>query len=195
VKTTSKVELTSSFDYTERTALNSHHMDVRIENRKITTELAQVATLNYGQMQRWHDFVPLHYSIEMAKELFIEKITSFFAEFRDAEMEEDETNDWPELIAFKNVGWPDLSQLAKEHTSILSDLIVYHQYDILHLIIERPASKHHYFYSLNAVDEVLFENEMIKLKGICFQSDYVEHTYNKELPRKYALLKKKTNNT
>jgi hypothetical protein len=170
-------------------------MDVLIENRKILTELAQVSTMNYGQMQRWQDFVPLHYSIEMAKELFTKKITSFFAEFRDAEIEEDDPDDWPELIAFKNAGWPDLSELTKEHPAILSDLIIYHQYDILHLIIERPATRHNYFYSLNSVDEVLFENEMIKLKGICFQSDYVEHTYNHELPRKYALLKTKTNKT
>jgi hypothetical protein len=166
-------------------------MDVLIENRKVITELAQVATMNYGQLQRWQDFVPLHYSIEMPKELFIEKITSFFAEFREAEIEEDDTDDWPELIAFKNAGWPDLSHLAKEHTAILSGLIIYHQYDILHLMIERPASSHTFYFSLNSVDEVLYENEMIKLKGICFKSDYVEHTYNHELPRKYALLKNK----
>lgn len=81
-------------------------------------------------------------AFEMPKELFIKKIASFFAEFRDAEIEEDGTDDWPELIAFKNAVWPDLSHLAKEHTAILSDLIIYHQYDILHIIIERLAPSH-----------------------------------------------------
>ena len=79
-------------------------MNILIENRRIIPEIAQVPTMNYGQMQRWHDFVPLHYSIEIDKELFIEKITNFFAEFRDAEIKEDDSDGFPELLAYKNVG-------------------------------------------------------------------------------------------
>jgi len=52
-----------------------------------------------------------------------------------------------------------------------------------------------YYYSVNSMDEVLFEKDMLRLKGICFQSDYIEHTYNHELPKQHALLKTKTNNT
>jgi hypothetical protein len=166
-------------------------MDVCIENKKVLTELAQVATMNYGQMQRWQDFVALNYSIEIDKDVFIEKIADFFAEFRDAEKEEDDTDGFPELEAYKSVGWPDLNALTKDYTAILRDLIIYHQYEILHLIIENPTKRHNFYYSVNSIDDVLFENEKITLKGICFQSDYIEHTYNHDLPRTYALLKNK----
>jgi hypothetical protein len=165
-------------------------MNILIENKKILSELAQVASMNYGQMQRWQDFESLNYTLELAEELFIEKITHYFAQFREAEMKENDPFDFPELVAFKRIGWPDLNKLASEHRAILSDLIRYNQHEILQLIIEHPVNKHNYYYAINSVDKVLFEDNMIKLKGICFQSDYVEHSYNHELPRKYALLKK-----
>jgi len=150
----------------------NEHMNVLIENRKIIPELAQVPEMNYGQMQRWQDFVQLHYSIELTTKLFIEKMDDFFSEFRDAEIEDDDTDDFPELTAFKKAGWPDLNQLAKDHQAILKDLIIYNQYEVLHLILKRPVTNHNYYYSVNSVDEVIFENDMIKLIGICFQSDY-----------------------
>lgn len=164
-------------------------MQILIKNIKNKAELLQVPTMNYGQMQRWQDFEPLHYIIEITKEQFIEKTASFFAEFRDCEIEEDDTDDFPKLIAFKNAGWPDLNELTKKHTTVLEGLIIYNQYEILHLIVEHPETNNCYYYSANSIDEVSFEGEMIKIKGICFQSDYIEHTYNHELPRKYALLK------
>jgi len=53
-------------------------MDILIENRKIISDLAKVPTMNYGQMQRWEGFVPLHYSIELKTEKFLENIADFF---------------------------------------------------------------------------------------------------------------------
>lgn len=165
-------------------------MEVFIENKRIETPLLQVPTMNYGQMQRWEDFVQLDYVIEIKKELFLEKINDFFVEFRASEIEEDDTEEFPELIAFKNVGWADLSELVKNHTIVLKGLLLFNQYEILHRIIQRPKKSNDYYYSANSVVEILFEDEIVKIKGICFQSDYVQHTYNYELPRTYALLKK-----
>lgn len=170
-------------------------MDVLIENRRIIPEFAQVPVMNYGQMQRWGDFVRLHYSIELPTEIFIEKIENYFSEFREAEIAEDDPDDFPELKAYKDAGWPDLKKLVKDHNAILKELIFYHQYEILHLILKRSVTKQNYCYSVNSVDEVIIENERIKLIGICFQSDYVEHTYNHELSRKNALLKTIVNRT
>lgn len=170
-------------------------MDILIGNRKILSDLAKVPTMNYGQMQRWKDFIPLDYSIELKTKKFLENIDDFFSEFRSAEIEEDDTSEIPELITFKNAGWPKLSKLAKDHQSLLKDLIIYTQYEILHIILNGPVTKYNYYYSVNSIDEVLFEKDMLRLKGICFKSDYIEHTYNHELPKQHALLKTNIDNT
>jgi len=165
-------------------------MEVFVENKRIETSLLQVPTMNYGQMQRWEDFVPLQYIIEIKEELFLQKINDFFVEFRASEIEDDDTEEFPELIAFKNVGWADLSELINNHTTVLKGLLIFNQYEILHRIIQLPQKRNNYYYSANSVVEVLFEDKIVKIKGVCFQSDYVGHTYNYELPRTYALLKK-----
>ncbi|AFL82010.1 hypothetical protein Aeqsu_2554 [Aequorivita sublithincola DSM 14238] len=94
---------------------NSHHpMKVLVENIEILPQIVQVPVMNFGQMQRWQDFVELNYSIELTTELFIEKISTFFAEFRDAEIKDDDPFDFPELISFKDVEWSDLNVLIKK---------------------------------------------------------------------------------
>jgi len=144
-------------------------MNITVDNKEINTELLQVPTMNYGQMQRWEGFAVLRYSIEIEKELFLKKISAFFAEFRSAEIEEDDTFDFPELIAFKNAGWPELNELVQENHTLLKDLIVYHQYEILHLIIKHPENNNDYYYSANSIDAVLFKQDKIQLNGICFK--------------------------
>lgn len=144
-------------------------MNIFIDNKQILTELASVPEMNYGQMQRWKDAIPLNYSIEMTLELFIKSISAFFSEFREAEIEENDTYGFPELIAFKNAGWPNLDQLVKEHIDLLKVLIIYHEYEILHCITQTASIVHNYFYSINSVEEVVIENKTITLKGICFK--------------------------
>lgn len=87
-------------------------------------------------MQRWQGFVVLNYVIKVSKELFIEKTTAFFSKSRDSEIKEEDPDDFLELIAFKKSGWPNLDELVKKHPTVLEGLIIYHQYEILHLIIE-----------------------------------------------------------
>ena len=168
-------------------------MKVLIQNKAIKSGLLQVPNMNYGQMQRWQEFVPLQYEIEMSLKLFTQAIAKYFATFRKNEIAESDAFDFPELKAFKNANWPTLKELVKENKEIFEDLIIYCEYDIMHLIVEHPVPSSNYYYSANSVDEVQIDCNVIKLKGTCFQSDYIEHSYNHELSRKYALLKTQAN--
>ena len=164
-------------------------MKVWVENKPVNPELLQVPTMNFGQMQRWTDFVELHYSLQIEKTVFVSKTSAYFEDFRQSEMEEDDTEGYPELKAFKQANWPTLEAMVSEYTGVLAGLIRFNDYDILHLIIPYTKTRYNYYYSANSINEVIIEGEHIIIKGICFQSDYVEHTYNHPLPRNYALLK------
>lgn len=164
-------------------------MKANIQLKKINAGLLQVANMNYGQMQRWKDFVPLTFEVEIELGKFCNAIAEYFSEFRKMEIEEDDTEGFPELVAYKKAGWLELHILAYKHPRVLEGIITYEQYDIMHHIVERPIPESNYYYSVNSLKEVYIKNKSITLKGICFKSDYIEHTFNHELPREYALLK------
>jgi hypothetical protein len=144
--------------------------------------------MNYGQMQRWEDFVPLTYSIAVPITSFSSKIECFFEEFRQTEIKENDVEDFAELVEFKNAGWQSLKHLTDNNPDLLARLVRYNDYDILHLLLD-SSQKRDYYYSVNSIEEVKFSNSKILISGTCFKSDYVEHTYNHKQTRKYALLK------
>lgn len=164
-------------------------MKARVNEKEVEFQLLQIANMNYGQMQRWSDFVPLEYELEIDRSIFISQINEYFTEFRRDEIEEDETEDFPELAAYKEIGRPDLDKLLSDHPDILEGVLKFNDYDIIHRVVVHPTPKSDYYYSINSLDSVHVRGELVILKGVCFQSDYVEHTYNYELPRKHALLK------
>ncbi len=45
-------------------------MKITIQNQEIVKELAKIPVMNYGQMQRWEDFVPLTYTATLTIESF-----------------------------------------------------------------------------------------------------------------------------
>lgn len=144
-------------------------MRILINNNIINPTLVQVPGMNYGQIKRWKDSSPDHYSIELAYEIFLNRITDFFAEFRNDEIEDNDTSDFPELAAYKNAGWPKLNQLTKNHQDLFKDLIIYNQYEILQLILNYPLPRHTPYYSVNSLDEVLLESDTVTLCGTCFK--------------------------
>ena len=143
-------------------------MKILLENREIATDLFQVPEMNYGQMQRWKDHSPLQYSIEIETTLFLERFEAVFSEFRENELEEEDDCNLPELIHYRKAGRPHLKELFYENTSLLKDLLIYHQYEILHLIIRNPIVGS-LFYSINSIDDFEFKSKTIVFSGICFK--------------------------
>lgn len=164
-------------------------MKARVNEKEVEFHLLQIANMNYGQMGRWSDFVPLEYELEIDKAIFLSQINEYFTKFRSDEIEDDDTEDCPELAAYKEIGHPGLDKLLSDHPEILEGVLKFNDYDIIHRVVALPIPESDYYYSINSLDSVYIRGEQIVLKGVCFQSDYVEHTYNYELPRKFALLK------
>ena len=145
-------------------------MKITLLNKKLETPVFAVPEFNYGQMQRWEGVERLRYSIEVETALFIEKFSEEFASFRENEIQENDYYNLEELEAYKEAGWPTLKELFKSNIPLLKELILYHQYEILHLLIQN-ASIGKLFYSINSIDTVVFKNSKIELKGICFEID------------------------
>ncbi len=164
-------------------------MEAIIDNKEVEPSLLQVANMNYGQKQRWQDFVPLKYELKIDIDTFTNRIDEYFTLFRRDEIEDDDVEDFPELAAYKEIGRPDLAALILDHPLVLEDLLKFNDYDIIHRVVVHPKPVSNYYYSINSLDSVNVKGKVIILKGICFQSDYIEHTYSHELSRKYALLK------
>ena len=145
-------------------------MKIVLKNKKTDTSLFIVPEFNYGQMQRWEGEERLKYSLEIDIHIFMEKFSKQFLEFRENEILEDDCFDLEVLIAYKNAGRPTLKQLFSSNLSLLANLIIYHQYEILHAIIGTSLVGK-LFYSINSIDKVEFTENKIYVEGICFKVD------------------------
>jgi hypothetical protein len=145
-------------------------MNITLTNKKTDTSLFKVPEFNYGQMQRWIDVERLKYTLEITIDSFNEKFSKQFSEFRENEISEDDCYDLEALITYKNAGRPTLQYLFNSNLPLLSILIIYNQYEILHAIIDN-SKVGNLFYSINSVDKVAFTDNKIYLEGICFEVD------------------------
>lgn len=145
-------------------------MNITLTNKKTDTSLFKVPEFNYGQMQRWEGEERLKYSLEISKDTFIEKFSNKFSFFRKDEILEDDCFDLEALIAYRNAGRPTLQNLLNSNVPLLAKLIGYHQYDILHAVIEE-SSVGNLFYSINSIDKVTIKEHTIFMEGICFKID------------------------
>lgn len=144
-------------------------MQIEIQNKPISIELMQVPEFNFGQFQRWKNHEQIKYQLEIEISSFFNSIESFFNEFRMAEIEDDDTMDLAELVAYKNINRPTLDELLEKHQTVLCDLILYNSYDILHLLFNEQLTKEiKYFYSVNSIDAIRFTNSNVLISGICF---------------------------
>ncbi len=143
-------------------------MLIRLKDKILENSLFTVPEFNFGQLQRWKGKERLSYSLELESSVFISKIEKMFASFRENEILENDTFDLEELIAYEKAGRPTLLELFDKDIALLKILIIYHSYDILHLIIEQQTVGK-LFYSINSLDEVLLIDNKIVLKGICFE--------------------------
>jgi hypothetical protein len=144
-------------------------MKIKIQNKPKSIELMQVPDLNFGQFQRWENHEPITYQLEIEISSFITSIETYFNEFRAAEIEDDDVMDLDELIAYKNLGFPTLTEMLTNHKEILSDVLIFNAYDILHLIFTKKLSvKEKYFYSVNSIDTIHFSKSNALLTGVCF---------------------------
>ena len=146
-------------------------MKIALKNKKTATLVFTVPEFNFGQFQRWKNVERLTYVLKIHIKEFIEKFSDFFSEFRKDEISEDDCLDLEELIAYKNAGRPTLLNLLNSNLPLLADLIIYHQYELLHSIIDASSSVGNLFYSINSIDKVAFMENKIFLEGICFEID------------------------
>ncbi len=146
-------------------------MKIVLKNKKTDTSLFTVPEFNFGQFQRWKNVERLTYVLEIKIKEFIENFSEYFFEFRKAEILEDDCYDLEELIAYKNAGRPTLENLLNSNLPLLIDLMIYHQYELLHSIIDSSSTVDTFFYSINSIDKVEFTEDKIYLEGICFRVD------------------------
>jgi len=145
-------------------------MKIALKNKKTDTLVFSVPEFKFGQLQRWKNFERSTYVLEINSKEFTEKFSKFFFEFRKDEIEEEDCLDLEELVAYKNAGRPTLKNLLNNNLPLLADLIMYLQYELLHLIIDAP-NVGKLFYSINSIDKVAFSETKILIKGICFKVD------------------------
>tara|TARA_R110002051_G_scaffold44919_1_gene90783 strand:- start:81 stop:527 length:447 start_codon:yes stop_codon:yes gene_type:complete len=146
-------------------------MKIVLKNKKTDTSLFTVPEFNFGQFQRWKNVERLTYVLEIKIKEFIENFSEYFFEFRKAEILEDDCYDLEELIAYKKAGRPTLENLLNGNLPLLTDLMIYHQYELLHSIIDSSSTVGTFFYSINSIDKVEFTEDKIYLEGICFKVD------------------------
>lgn len=166
-------------------------MNVFINGNNVNPRIVRPPHLNYGQMQRWSEFVELRYTIELPVQEFEKQIGKKFDEFRKDEMENYESDeDYPYLDEFAEKGFPQLSTLLKDDFYLLEQIIVdLLDLEILECICDYRFVLTKYWYSINSVDSVKLHDNIICIEGIAFKSDYLYHCYDSALTKRYALLK------
>ncbi len=171
-------------------------VSAKVNNQLIDERLLLVATMNYGQFERWTAFVPLEYEFTVQLEVLVNEFDQWFSWWRSEEIQDDyedvEFDEFfPEIADYKKLGHPTLQQLVLHHVPLAKDILKYHEYELLHSVLcdHSSAPQSNFCYSVNSISDIQIQTDSITVKGICFQSDYLEHTYNYKLPTKYALLK------
>ena len=143
-------------------------MKIKLLNTNSKNQVFSVPEFNFGQFQRWKENEPFKYSLEIDKFKFIEIFSSEFKEFRDNELLENDCFGIEELVAFKKNGSPTLEELFNKNLTLLKDLLIYHQYEILHLLIKQNNLGSN-FYSINSIDKVIIKEKQIYFEGVCFE--------------------------
>ena len=145
-------------------------MKVSINCTPIHLGLMQVPDFNFGQFQRWKNHERIIYQIEIEISSFVNLIEGYFNEFRTTEIEDNDDFDLTELISYKNLGYPTLTEMLTNHQEILSDLIIFNSYEILHILLsEKQLTEAKHFYSVNSIDTIRFINSNVLITGVCFK--------------------------
>ncbi len=146
-------------------------MEVSVQGRDIPNCQIAVPTFNFGQFQRWPNHEKLKYALKMGQSYFYNKIATYFEMFRIAEIEENNPEDFPELIDFKSLDWPQYQELLKRKPSLLEALLIFNDYDILHLVLpyDPKIRTHQTFYSIQSLDHIVFSEGYITLNGLCIE--------------------------
>jgi len=127
-----------------------------------------IPAMNYGQLQRWTGYEQLRYTFNVKVDQLRESIGPFFEKFRQAEISEDDPEDFPELIAFKNAGWPTLDELIISDQLLLSALLIFNEYEVLDLLTAEK-SVHQELYSVNSLEQIIFDRSIATFAGVCFR--------------------------
>lgn len=124
--------------------------------------------MNFGQFRRGVGQEPLPYQMEFEKDAFLEKIADQFYIFRQGEMADNEPEGFEELEAFKRLGWPMLTELANQHSELLSKLVLFNDYDFLDQLWNLKDEVQ-FSYSVNSLDHVRLHDDLVVLEGRCIE--------------------------
>jgi len=143
-------------------------MIFRVNNIRKDYDSWGLPAMNYGQLHRWIGQKPLPYQIEFEKDTFLEKIADQFEFFRKEEMADNDPEGFEELVAFKMLGWPMLTELANQHPDLLSKLILFNDYDFLDQLWNLKDEGQS-VYSVHSLDHVAIQDSSVMLEGRCLR--------------------------
>ncbi|RNC87220.1 MAG: hypothetical protein ED556_07315 [Winogradskyella sp.] len=142
-----------------------------VQNSIVDRTQIFVPTFNFGQFQRWVGHDKLNYKIELNFNDFIDLISEYFENFRQAEMQDDDQEGFDELIKFKQLGWPTLDVLKKTDLDLLFRLIKFNAYDMLHSVLPyiEETKTTNTLYSIQSLEELDLDDGLISITGVCFK--------------------------
>ena len=145
-------------------------MKFKIDNEYIDRERIVLPAMNYGQKWRYEKFRKVNYEIQVSPEDFFEKTSDWFKEFRlDAVEDLGIANKGEFLIydKYESAGFPGLNKLINENQLLLSEIILFHDLDVLNVLCNHKTSEKGCLYLINSLEKVLI-NEYLTLQGIAF---------------------------
>ena len=150
-------------------------MKALIEQTEVATNSIGPPAMNYGQHQRWPIDQQRQYQLVLSKNEFVNKIGPCFENSRQGEMnddyDEEDRSDFPQLFAWRELGYPSFRELLHNDTALLEQLLKYWEYDISHALSEFSGKSRQVFYSVNSIDEVVFDGDCVTVKGIAYEQN------------------------
>ena len=146
-------------------------MRFKIDNKYINREFIGVPTMNYGQLWRYEKFEKVNYEIQIKREVFFEKLSDWFKEFQVDAIEESGImikGEFPVYDEYEKAGFPGLKEMLNQRPQLLSEIILFHDLDILNSLLKHEIPGTGILNLINSLDQVLI-NEYIIFKGIAFR--------------------------
>jgi hypothetical protein len=139
---------------------------ISVNNRRLDPRRIAVRDLNFGQ---WPGCPQAPYRLSVRADEMAALIGRIYADFVKDAIDFPNLDDSQATEKLRELGWPDLKDLARSNPDLIGILLAQHiGVDLLHRLFSEPKQPHDLDYVLNSIDAVVVEGDSIVIEGAAF---------------------------
>lgn len=139
-------------------------MYCKLEGKHINIQNISPPAMNYGQCWRYKGLQKVSYEFNIPLSEFIEKTNRWFNDYRTESINDSKIElkgEYPLQDKYKENGFPILEEMILKHKSLLKEIIIFFDLEILNIFDCSSANAYdEKRYIINSLDWVKIENQV-----------------------------------